>query len=242
MDSVVERKKEIWRFFVLVDIAVLFILVGVGMILYKNYHQEQVFISEVEKIVQKNFRTDEFLLDIQTTGDFGIAERKMKQYFKELSSFVQNFESLEDDEELKNIFTSENLKSDGPNFEYSLRKISEVRVGVQNCIQQFTEFSTKEYINSLIDKDQLDAKVVELFQNLIEENDVLKRLEVSKDYLVETGKSFEIFLDDCEAAVNFLKTNKGQWVVEGETIVFRTTRLLTEYQLLSQKIVSDSNF
>lgn len=244
MDSAMKLKKKRyrWRFFILLDIAFLFIFVGIGILLYTDYQQEQIFVSEIEKVMRKDFLANDFFVDVQASGDYGTLEKEIKYYFKNLSNLVRNLDQQKENDLVVNLLTADNLKNDGPNFQNSFKKIAEIREVVKSSVQHFTELSTKEYWDSFLEKRFFDEHAKDLFRKVAEENDVLNRLQTSQNDFIQTGESFEVFLNNCEEILNFLSKNKGQWYVDNDSIVFRTSKLLEEYRVLSQNLVDSSDF
>ncbi len=214
----------------------------IGFFVVKDLHQEDILRGEIEEYLEKDITTDEFVVEIQTTGDYAIVEREIKSYFKELAETVQRIDFLEEDEEFFDILTPENFRVDGPEFVETTKKINNVRVEVNETLQKLSEMCTEEYIMSLIERRNLDSYYVDLYRDFMYSEEDLSEIQQIHDEIVTVREQFDTFLGDCDEIISFLKKNAGEWVIENDSIVFRTDELLAEYQKLISKLLEDGEF
>ena len=231
------HKPWIW-----VIVGILVAIIGViGYFVISDKQQEDLLKSEMNELFSKDF-DDDFTVSIKTKGDYAVVERVIKTYFKEISDAVKVANQLEEDEEFLNILTPDNFKEDGPKFEKSMAKITEIRKDMSEAIQKLSDLCQEEYILSIIEKQKLDSYYVDLYKDLMYSDDDLKDIQEARDEMVEVGVKFNVFLDDCEEIIKFLKNNSGDWVIENGSIIFRTDALLEKYNTLTEKLVKDSEF
>ncbi len=235
-----KKKMKLWIKIVLVLLIIGVLVVGIWV--GHDLHTEKILVQEIQEFMDKDLETSDFTVSIKTSGDYATVESEIKHYLKELSDLVKKVGEIEEDDTFLNILTIENFKEYGPEFVDSFAKISEVRMNVKSSIERFRELTTEEYINSLIERHNLDSYYVELYQELMYSEEDLKEIEEMRSELSKVGDNFQVFLDDCDNILKFLKDNQEYWVIENDSIVFRTDALLAEYQRLSQKILEDSSF
>lgn len=235
----VEKKKKTWLWLLLA--VVLVIALGVGYFLYSDLRQEELLKDEIEAYMELDFVKDDYTVDVKTKGDYALVEKAIKTYFKEMSDIVKEVSKLENDDEFINILTPDNFKKDGPNFANTLKKIADVRSSIQENIDKFATMCSEEYMLSLIEKyEDLDSYYVDLYKDLMYTNDDLKEIQDTKNEMIELKDNFNVFLDDCESIILFLKNNNGKWMVQGNSIVFDSDALLEKYNLLTSKLLENS--
>jgi len=236
------KKTNKKRTLVCIVISIILILFAIfGYFIYSDLKQEELLRDEIEAYMELDFATDDYLVEVKTTGDYAVVEEAIKTYFKDLSDIVKQVSKLENDEEFLNILTPQNFKNDGPSFTESLEKIKSVRTDVEGNINKFIEMCEEDYIMSLIEKNEtLDSYYVELYRELMYTEEDLKDIKETKDDMVEVRDTFSKFLDDCENILLFLKNNRGKWIIENDSIVFNTDSLLEEYNALTSKLSENS--
>ena len=239
-DTNVEKKPQRIWLKIIIAIVLLFTVI-IGYFVYSDLKEEELLKQEIQTYMQLDFTKDNFNVEIKTSGDYALVESAIKTYFKELSDIVKEINKIENDESFINILTTENFKTDGPDFIVTLRKISDVRNNLQENINKFIKVYSEEYMLSLITKhDELDSYYIDLYKELIDINSKLKNIEVVKKNVIESKNSYLIFLQDCENIIVFLKNNKGKWIIEENSIVFDSDSLLQEYNNLTSKLLENS--
>ncbi len=236
------RKKKFPWWWILIILAVLIVSVLAIFMIYEM-KEESILREEVEVYLKKDLATAEFDTDnIKTKGDYAILEKEIKKYFKDVSDTVQKITDLEEDDTFTNILTPANFQEDGPEFEKSFQKITEIKEQVESSISDLTKLCSKEYIDSLLDTYSLDSYYTDLYQELMYSEDDLKDLTEIQNQMTSVGDFLKNFLQDCENILTFLKENSKRWMIENNELVFYTDELLKEYQDLTKKLVEDSNF
>lgn len=237
-----DKKTNKKRTLVCVIISIILILFAIfGYFIYSDLKQEELLRDEIEAYMELDFATDDYSVEVKTTGDYAIVEEAIKTYFKDMSDIVKQVSKLENDEEFLNILTPQNFKNDGPSFTTSLAKIESVRTDVEGNINKFIEMCEEDYIMSLIEKNEnLDSYYVELYRELMYTEEDLKEIQETKEEMVKVRDTFNTFLDDCEEILLFLKKNSGKWLIENDTIIFNTDKLLEEYNALTSKLLENS--
>lgn len=232
------NKKKIWLVIIgFVLIIVLFLLYFV----YSDLKEEETLRQEIETYMQLDFTKDNFTVEIKTRGDYSLVETSIKTYFKEISDIVKEISKMENDEDFINILTTDNFKTDGPDFNVTIKKISDVRNSFDNNINKLIQMCSEDYILSMITKyEDLDSYYIDLYKELMYTENDLKDIENIKNEMSKLKDTFTAFLDDCENIIIFLKNNKGKWIIEENSIVFDSDVLLSEYNNLTSKVLENS--
>lgn len=228
-----------WKLFVLFVVIVVVIF---GVFVVRDLHTEKILVQKIQEFMDKDLETDDFTISIKTSGDYATIEAEIKHYLKDLSDLVKKIGEIEEDDTFLNILTVENFKEYGPEFVDSFATIEDVRTNIKSSIDRFCELTTREYMDSLIERHHLDSYYVDLYEDLMYSESDLKEIGDMRSELITIGDKFQVFLDDCENILKFLKENGEQWVIENDSIIFKTDALLVEYRSLSQKLLEDSDF
>lgn len=239
-DTNVEKKSQRIWIKIIIAIVLLFTII-IGYFVYSDLKEEELLKQEIQTYMQLDFIKDNFNVEIKTSGDYALVESAIKTYFKELSDIVKEINKIENDESFINILTTENFKTDGPDFIVTLKKITDVRKIFDDNINKFVQMCSEEYMLSLITKyDDLDSYYIDLYKELMYTDKDLKDIEDTKNEMLELKGTFSVFLDDCENIIVFLKNNKGKWIIEENSIVFDSDSLLQEYNNLTSKLLENS--
>jgi len=232
------NKKKTWLTIIIGLILCITLLIG--YFIYSDLKEEEILKTEIETYMELDFINDEFDLEIKTSGDYAKVERAIKTYFKDFSDIVKEISAIESDDDFLNILTTDNFKEDGPSFLATIKKINDVRSQFQSNIDKFVNMCSEEYILSMITKyEELDNYYIDLYKELMYTKDDLKDIEDTKNEVLELKNEFVVFLNDCENIIMFLKNNGGKWIIEGNSIVFDSNKLLEEYNSLTSKLLEN---
>lgn len=225
---------------------VVIFIIGFVCFLVQDYRAEDNLkreLQEINKMVnEKNINIEEVNERLNRTiskGDYAIVEKAFKQY---LSDFFKNiFETTEilNDEKLANIFTIENYKTDGPNFEKTKKYISETIKKLKDCKQKYQDFLTDEMIMSYIKDKNLHSYYVDFYKNKFVGN--IDETKKDKTYENAINNVLQV-LDNSTNIINFLSENKGKWKLEEDGIWFNNEKLSSEYKKLTDKITEQTDY
>ncbi len=228
------KKKKI----ILIFVGLFLLFAGlVGYSVYKDIRMENQLKKEIfaiDDLVKdtESFNTTEFNKRIERTvtkGDYAKVEKAVKSYLKDSVANLREITETLKDERIVNLLTVENYSNDGPDFNSTKAYITECRDRLNNELDTYYGFFTKEKIMSYLDTKNLDSYYTDLYlKELI--GDYEK--EFDDKTLEGSLKELITLLDNSEKIIDFLISNKDQWYIEGENIVFKTDALLTEYNNL----------
>lgn len=123
--------KKIVKWIILIIIVL--IVIGIGILLVKDLKQEDTLREEIlafdnltreEKIDLE--KIDEKIRKIKTTGDYGVVEKAVKEYWGDIINTSIDLTNILNDEKIEKVLTAENYKEDGPDFIETKKYLQEI--------------------------------------------------------------------------------------------------------------------
>ena len=234
-------KKKILIF---IGVIVLIVVALVAYLVVSDLKQEEVLKQEIVNVSNKNILTDNFDVEVKTTGDYAYVEEAVKQYYKDLSDSAKQINYYLNDEELTNILAPENLEKNRPDFDESKELLNEARQNTTDAINRISDLCEEETIKNLLDKDKVDKYYIDLYEDLMYTDKDLKELQETKQEMDTLSKNLNIFLDKVEEMLTFLETNNNYWYIENNQIYLETEALVDEYNNLYNELnkIATENF
>lgn len=225
-----------------VIIAVLVVVAGViGYLVIGDLKQEELLKQEVVNVSNKNIFTDNYDIEVKTTGDYAYIEEAIKKYYKELSDNSKVISFYLEDEELTNILTPENLEKNRPNFTESYKLLTDATTKTTEAINNIANLCSEEKIKSLIDKDKVDEYYLDLYQDLMYTEKDLQDFQELKTEMETLSTNLNDFLSKVNEILNFLEKNNPSWVIENKQIYFDNDNLVNKYNKLYNELTTIAN-
>ena len=234
-------KKKILIF---IGVIVLIVVALVAYTVVSDLKQEEVLKQEIVNVSNKNILTDNFDVEVKTTGDYAYVEEAVKQYYKDLSDSAKKINYYLNDEELTNILAPENLEKNRPDFDESKELLNEARQNTTDAINRISDLCEEETIKNLLDKDKVDKYYIDLYEDLMYTDKDVKELQETKQEMDTLSKNLNIFLDKVEEMLTFLENNNNYWYIENNQIYLETEDLVEEYNNLYSELnkIATENF
>ena len=234
-------KKKILIF---IGVIVLIVVALVAYLVVSDLKQEEVLKQEIVNVSNKNILTDNFDVEVKTTGDYAYVEEAVKQYYKDLSDSAKKINYYLNDEELTNILAPENLEKNRPDFDENKELLNEVRQNTTDALNKISDLCEEETIKNLLDKDKVDKYYIDLYEDLMYTDKDLKELQETKQEMDTLSKNLNLFLDKVEEMLTFLETNNNYWYIENNQIYLETEALVEEYNNLYNELnkIATENF
>lgn len=223
---------------VLVILIAIVAVIAVNMLL--GLKEENALVKEVEKI-EKYLKAEEIetekieilLKNDLTTGKRLKVEKAIEQYSLDLAIVLADTTEVLNDGRLTSILTTENFKTDGPNFIESKKYITETIEELEKNKKEIINLSEKETIMKYIENDNLNEYYTEFYLSLAlgEGMDAadIEEFEEAIDSIISLVKTSDEIL-------NLLINNPGTWQVSGDQVLFSNQEVLNKYQALTEKI------
>ena len=229
-----DRKKSNKLKYILIFIGIILVIfIGVvGYLIVKDLEQEDILKKEIVNLSNKDLVTDNYDIEVKTTGDYAYIEEAIKTYYKKLADSVKIINNYLNDKDLINILSAPNLESDRPKFENSYRILSETRDKSNQAMETIIDLCSEETIKELIDKKKIDSYSYDLYLELMYTEDDLKDLEKTKTEMQVVSDNLNKFLDKVEAMIKMLEANSDYWFIDEGQLYFEKDSLVTEYNNL----------
>lgn len=210
--------------FVLLDMFLL-----IGFLVIRDATMLNDLKKEINTLSKLEITKDRYNTKVKTKGNYGVVEKSIKNYLDDYAVSLQEVLDALNDEKLTKVLSYDNYKEDGPEFtkslEYLNNKKETFNKKIDSLLDKSDEKTIKKYINDEIDDPYFRDLYVELM--LTEERkDTFKE---TKDLLEESKTRINNVLDTSIDVLNFLKSNKDNWVLENGEIKFKNRDLYNQY-------------
>lgn len=216
--------------FLIIDILLL-----AGFFLIRKATFKNILENEVNALVELDFTKDRFNSDIKSKGNYGLVETAIKTYLDDYAKEIQSILEVSNDEELKDLLTVNNYLDDGPSFETSFKYIEIRRDNFNSDMELLIKSLNEEEINEYIYSYIAEEEYVDLYHDLLLRNDFIKEINSTKNLLVKERIEINSYFDSIYNVLMFLSTNKDNYKIENNEIVFSNEYLNVEYNRLVAK-------
>ncbi len=232
-----EKKKSIIP---IVIILVGFVIALFGISLSLDVHNEALLKKEISGInhVLNSDNFDEDELDARlsrtiTENEYSKVEKAYKSYMKDNLKILNELKEFYSNDESDNILTIENLSSDGKDLKVSKELIKSSIKNLKEIQQKYNDSFDEDNIMSYIDDKDLDKRYVDFYKNEIVNN--LRKTSAEKNLMssIDTSLTKLGYIKD---AVDFLISNKNNYIIENDELKFNSTSLLNEYNKIIDNI------
>lgn len=224
------KKTVIW----IVIAILLVIIVGIGILVFKDFKQEDILRQEMlefENLTRaENIDLDQIdqrIRELKTTGDYGVLEKAMKEYLSDVVNVSVNISNILNDEKIVNALTPENYTEDGPDFVETKQFLEQSKNNLEQYKNEVLELLTNEKAMSYIENKNLDEYYIDLYKEIALSEDTA--LDENNKEIEESLNEATQVLDIETQVINFLSENKGKWEIQGENIVFSNESLSNQY-------------
>lgn len=217
------------KILIVVIISMIAIGGGVAGVFYYNMQQKNILIDEINKLSSSDITTDEIDMDIKSVGKYGIIERKIKEYLNEYASYVKGATNIMQDEQLTKVLTAQNYQDDGPEFTKTKEYLTSTEDAFNEKMQKLIDMSTEESIMKYIESENLTQEYIDLYKELMFDDEILKDLQETKTLLEKTSKMINEMIDIESNIIQLLIENKDNWIVNDTQIQFTSRTVLEKY-------------
>lgn len=218
---------------IILTLSSIFVIAAIffGVIIFYSVNQELKIennLSEIDYLVNYDMfdpRIDDLLNNYVSSGDYLVVEKATKEYLKDILYYARRIDELNDNEEFIMVLSMENFYSDMPEFNDSLRIISDVSLEITDIQENFVNLLQEDVVLSYLN-DNIFSYYKDYYKELIFDTD-----SIEDDALtIESNLDFVLsVLDLYEEFYTFLSDSKDDWIVDGEYIYFSNTDLEEEY-------------
>ncbi len=235
-------KKKTKIILIVIAIVIIVGIAAIAFIVTSDLKQEGKLEKELDSLytLLNNYPLDYESLDKQlstiiTTDDYAKVEKAVKDYSKDFVNYMKQFDTLINDETLKNAVNIENIKEDGPDFTNTKKKLSESKTSVDTILNNFSEYLTEEAALSYIKDIELDEYYTNLYRQYVL-GDNLAEMQSARDEIIKSLNDIKTLIENEEETINFLAQNKENWEVENDQLLFYSEALSDQYNDIISKI------
>lgn len=229
------------KILIAIGVVVALIVLLLTIIIIKDLNQEEKLRQELNEI-DSLINFDEFDYDkvnerlgkTISSGDYLVVEKAAKKYLKDTIDITLNYVDLVTDEQFSNVLTLENYQEDGPDFINTKLYIKNMKKQIEDNKNKILNQFNNETILSYIENKNLDSYYIDFYKSLA----LSSEAEITKNKQ-EIEQNINVIIDTLnvyDEVINFLISNKNNWKIEGEYIVFSNNELHNQYNELLLKL------
>lgn len=216
---------------IIVVVFIFLILFLVFKILSNN--QERLLNKAVNELASKNVVSTNFNDEkINTTGEYKVVAETIKEFLVKYSAQMKEVQNdLQQQQAIVSTLLNEsNYTNDAPNFENSLKTLSDAKIKFDTDIENIKLLTSEESIMKLIENKKLSSEYVELYKKYFFSESTLKEM-IAKDssILLNTKNTVDNTYDVMANIFTFLVTNQGKWEVSNGNVVFGDFSLMAQF-------------
>ena len=216
---------------IIVVVFIFLILFILSKILSNN--QERLLNKAVNELASKNVVSTNFNDEkINTTGEYKVVAETIKEFLVKYSAQMKEVQNdLQQQQAIVSTLLNEsNYTNDAPNFENSLKTLSDAKIKFDTDIENIKLLTSEESIMKLIENKKLSSEYVELYKKYFFSESTLKEM-IAKDssILLNTKNTVDNTYDVMANIFTFLVTNQGKWEVSNGNVVFGDFSLMAQF-------------
>lgn len=233
-----KTKKTIKYTFITIGVLLLLFIALIAYLVYKDIKQESTLEQEIITYSNKNLATDDYSIEIKTTGDYAHVETAVKKYYKELSDSVKTINSYLNDEKLTKILSVENIMNDRPDYTLSHSTVKITKNKINEAINNINKLCDEDTIKNLLDKEKLvdDEYYYDLYLQYMYTEKDKKDLESLKEEMSTISNNINKCLDKIDEILIFLQSNDSLIEYKGNYAYFNSDTALVEYKKLISEL------
>lgn len=235
-----KKKRSIKKIIIALIILIIVVLGLAFTVAFRELHEEDILKQEIINYSNKDLATDDYSIEVKTTGDRAYVEETVKKYYRSLSNSVKAINYYLSNDDLINILTIENLKSDNPTFENSHKIINDSKSKINKEFNNISSLCEEDTIKNLLDTDKLSDPeyYYDFYLNLMYTEKDIEELSNVKQYMETLSSHLNSILDKMDEILTFLETNKDYIVYTDTLVTFTDQNILNEYNTLSNELTT----
>ena len=229
------------KILIAIGVVVALIVLLLTIIIIKDLNQEKKLRQELNEI-DSLINFDEFDYDkvnerlgkTISSGDYLVVEKAAKKYLKDTIDITLTYVNLVTDEKFSNVLTLENYQEDGPDFINTKLYIKNTKEQIEDNKNKILNQFNNETVLSYIENKNLDSYYIDFYKSLAfsSEAEITKNKQEIEQNIDEIINTLNVY----DEVIDFLISNKNDWIIDGEYIVFSNNELHNQYNELLLKL------
>lgn len=229
------------KILIAIGVVVVLLVLLLTIIIIKDLNQEEKLRQELNEI-DSLINFDEFDYDkvnerlgkTISSGDYLVVEKAAKKYLKDTIDITLNYVTLVTDEKFSNVLTLKNYQEDGPDFINTKLYIKNTKEQIEDNKNKILNQFNNETVLSYIENKNLDSYYIDFYKSLAfsSEAEITKNKQEIEQNINEIINTLNVY----DEVIDFLISNKNDWIIDGEYIVFSNNELHNQYNELLLKL------
>ena len=233
------EKNKVNKLILTILLVLVMIVIAIGIIFGGRIINKVKLDRELGNLADKE-TSSEANITLVTSGEFGIVEQKIKEYYDEYLDLRNQFMDKVNDEKLEDLLQTENYNTDGPDFTESVNYLNSSKEEFNNIANKLLDLLSKENILSRIENESISDYYKDLYKGYFIEGDKLASTFEETYQDVKDVQSLMNNLYDNEIKIlNFLTENKDHWEVLDDKLTFNDDALSEEYNNMKENLYSE---
>ena len=215
---------------------IVFVLVSLITVFGLNIYSKSALDSEVNNLLKKDVIKDKYDTETKALFKYGKVEKAIKEYMKDYSDNIKKAEDIINDETIKVVLSGSNYKTDGPNFDKSLKLLEEKQKEFNSVIDKLLKMTDKKEIMKYIDKYKLSDDYVKIYKDYMFGKKFKEDVENNKNIINKINETGTKVLNTDITVLKLLKDNQSSWILEDGTVSFYSNDIMQQYNNLVQSL------
>lgn len=232
--------KKINKIILTILLILVILVIAIGIVYGGRIINKVKLDRELGNLADKE-TSSESNITLVTSGEFGVVEQKIKEYYDEYLDLRNRFMDKVNDEKLEEILQTENYNTDGPEFTESVNYLSTSKEEFNNIAENLLDLLSKENIVSRIENESIGDYYKDLYKGYFLEGDRLADTFQESYQDIKDVQSLMNNLYDNEIKIlNFLTENKENWEVLDDKLTFNDSELSEEYNNMKENLYKEN--
>ncbi len=225
-----EKKNK--NFYIIMVLLIVLLIIGLTILL--NKANERILRKEINTVVNENIDSD-YKINCKSRFGYCDVEEAIKTYMNEYSTRLKEIKNVSTDKTLASILSIDNINKDKPNFDKSIEYLKTTLSKYDTNVDKLIKMSDKTYLNNYIKTYTKSKKYIELYKEIIEEENVFSKVDNSEE-LKKNKENVDNNINVSIKVLEFLKKNSKNWKIENDIIKFNDHMLLDQYNTYVKKL------
>ena len=225
-----EKKNK--NFYIIMVLLIVLLIIGLTILL--NKANERILRKEINTVVNENIDSD-YKINCKSRFGYCDVEEAIKTYMNEYSTRLKEIKNVSTDKTLASILSIDNINKDKPNFDKSIEYLKTTLSKYDTNVDKLIKMSDKTYLNNYIKTYTKSKKYIELYKEIIEEENVFSKVDNSEE-LKKNKENVDNNINVSIKVLEFLKKNSKNWKIENDIIKFNDHMLLDQYNTYAKKL------
>ena len=235
-----KAKEKINKVILTILLILVILVIAIGIVFGGRIINKVKLDRELGNLADKETSSDSNII-LVTSGEFGVVEQKIKEYYDEYLDLRNQFMDKVNDEKLEDILQTENYNTDGPEFTESVNYLNTSKEEFNNISENLLDLLSKENIVSRIENESIGDYYKDLYKGYFLEGDRLaSSFEETYQDIKDVQSLMNNLYDNEIKILNFLTENAEHWEVLDDKLTFNDDALSEEYNNMKENLYKEN--